>query len=117
MNLKVNVPIKLVNHNSHFKVKLTEVDTFYDDTLGERFQFRTGNELGYLRDRDIPNEYFFEFFISSEDINELVGEIKAIVLNSKDEILAESEVIDIPLAKEIISGTSAATYEFQPLYI
>jgi hypothetical protein len=117
MNLKVNVPVKMVSHNSHFRVKLTEVDTFYDDTLAERIQFRTGNEFGYLRDRDAPDEYLFEFFVHTEDINELVGEIKAIVLNSTDEILAESEVIDIPLAKEIISGTSAATYEFKMLLI
>jgi len=117
MNLKINVPVKLVSHNSQFKVKLAEVDTFYDDTLAERIQFRTGNEFGYLRDRDAPNEYLFEFFVNAADINELVGEIKAIVLNSKDEILAESEVIDIPLAKEIISGSSAATYEFEPINI
>ena len=117
MNLKVNVPVKLVRHNAHFIVKLTEVDTFYDDTLAERIQFRTGNEFGYLRDRDAPNEYLFEFFVNAADINELVGEIKAIVLNSTNEVLAESEVIDIPLAKEIISGTSAATYEFQTLYM
>jgi len=32
MNLKINVPVKLVSHNSQFKVKLAEVDTFYDDT-------------------------------------------------------------------------------------
>jgi len=63
MNLKINVPVKLVSHNSQFKVKLAEVDTFYDDTL------------------------------------------------------AESEVIDIPIAKEIISGSSAATYEFKPINI
>ena len=117
MNLIVHVPVKLVSHNSHFMVKLTEVDTFCDDTLAERIQFRTGNEFGYLRDRDAPNEYLFEFFVNAADINELVGEIKAIVLNSKDEILAESEVIDIPLAKEIISGSSAATYEFEPINI
>ena len=117
MNLKVNVPIRLVHHNSHFKVKLAEVDTFYDDTLSQRFQFRTGNELGYLRDRDVTDEYVFEFFINSDDINELVGEIKAIVLDSKDENLAESEFIDIPLAKEMIRGTSTATYEFKPLHI
>ena len=117
MNLKVNVPVKLVRHNSHFMVKLTEVDTFCDNTLAERIQFRTGNEFGYLRDRDAPNEYLFEFFVNAADINELVGEIKAIVLNSTNEVLAESEVIDIPLAKEMIRGTSTATFEFKPLNI
>lgn len=117
MILKVNVPVKSVSHNSNFKVKLTEVDTFYDDTLAERIQFRTSKESDYLGDRDAPDEYFFEFFVNAEDINELVGELKAIVLDSTNEILAESEVIDIPLAKEIISGTSAATYEFKQLCI
>ena len=117
MNLKVNVPVKLVRHNSHFMVKLTEVDTFCDNTLAERIQFRTGNEFGYLRDRDAPNEYLFEFFVNAADINELVGETKAIVLNSTNEVLAESEVIDIPLAKEMIRGTSTATFEFKPLNI
>lgn len=75
------------------------------------------NELGQLRDQDAPDECLSEFFVQANYINELVGEIKAIVLDSKDEILAESEVFDTSLAKEMIRGTSTAMYEFKILLI
>ena len=53
MNLKINVPVQIVNWNSTFLVELTEVDTFRDDTLAVKIQNLEGNAMGYRRQRNI----------------------------------------------------------------
>lgn len=117
MNLKINVPVRLLHQRTDFRVFLTEIDMFEDEQLAVQIQHLNGEAMGYLRERDIPDSILFEFFIQSSDIDEWVGEVKAVVADTDGKVLGESAVMDIPLAKEIIRGKKAMTYEFAPIVI
>lgn len=117
MNLKINVPVHIVNWRSTFLVKLTEVDTFRDDTLAVKIQNLEGNAMGYRRQRNLPEVITFEFFISAYDINEIVGEIKAVITDPNGKEIAESDVLDFELAKAIISGEKSMTVALNPVKI